>query len=153
NRLRPSSHEPDGEAPGAAAPPRRAGRLDDARPPRSRPLPRGDRPSRPGSGAADDGGRAEGTQGHPPGPARPRPNGRPRPRSLSAAPPPMNALPLLPATVIGSWSFPGWYTYFCEEVRLHPERFGPDDREEAVRDAVRLAIEDQLQAGADLISD
>ncbi len=65
----------------------------------------------------------------------------------------MSALPLLPATVIGSWSFPGWYAHFCEEVRLHPERFGADDRDEAVRDAVRLAIDDQLRAGADLISD
>jgi 5-methyltetrahydropteroyltriglutamate--homocysteine methyltransferase len=65
----------------------------------------------------------------------------------------MSALPLLTATVIGSWSFPGWYAHFCEEVRLHPERFGADDRDEAVRDAVRLAIDDQLRAGADLISD
>src|SRR5262249_6065879 len=36
---------------------------------------------------------------------------------------------------------------------LHPERFGADDREEALRDAVRLAIDDQLRAGADLITD
>jgi 5-methyltetrahydropteroyltriglutamate--homocysteine methyltransferase len=65
----------------------------------------------------------------------------------------MSDLPLIPATVIGSWSFPGWYAHFCEEVRLHPERFGTEDREEAVRDAVRLAVDDQLQAGADLITD
>src|SRR5215469_16890940 len=65
----------------------------------------------------------------------------------------MTNLPLLPATVIGSWSFPGWYSSFCEDVRLHPEKFGPDDRAEAVRDAVRLAVDDQLRAGADLISD
>lgn len=65
----------------------------------------------------------------------------------------MNTLPLLPATVIGSWSFPGWYAYFCDQVRLHPERFGPDDRDEALRDAVRLAVDDQVRAGADLISD
>ena len=65
----------------------------------------------------------------------------------------MTPLPLLPATVIGSWSFPGWFAYFCDQVRLHPDRFGRDDRDEAVRDAVRLAIEDQLHAGADLISD
>src|SRR5881398_2449061 len=55
----------------------------------------------------------------------------------------MNTLPLLPATVIGSRAFPGWYAKFCED----------DDRDEAVRDAVRLAIDDQLRAGADLISD
>lgn len=65
----------------------------------------------------------------------------------------MSTLPLLPATVIGSWSFPGWYAHFCDEVRQHPARFGDDDREEAVRDAVRLAVEDQLRAGADLITD
>jgi 5-methyltetrahydropteroyltriglutamate--homocysteine methyltransferase len=65
----------------------------------------------------------------------------------------MNALPLIPATVIGSWSFPGWYAHFCEEVARHPARFGADDRDEAVRDAVRLAVADQLDAGADLVSD
>ncbi len=62
-------------------------------------------------------------------------------------------LPLIPATVIGSWSFPGWYSKFCEDVARQPEQFGPDDRDEAVRDAVRLAVDDQLRAGADLISD
>jgi 5-methyltetrahydropteroyltriglutamate--homocysteine methyltransferase len=65
----------------------------------------------------------------------------------------MNALPLLPATVIGSWSLPGWYAHFCDEVARHPARFGIDDRDEAVRDAVRLAVADQLDAGAELISD
>src|SRR5262245_42496428 len=62
-------------------------------------------------------------------------------------------LPLLPATVIGSWSFPGWYAKFCADVAAHPEQFGPDDRDEALRDAVRLAVDDQLRAGADLITD
>src|SRR5262245_37473937 len=65
----------------------------------------------------------------------------------------MSTLPLIPVTVIGSWSFPGWYALFCDEVAAHPERFGPDDRAEALRDAVRLAVDDQLRAGADLISD
>ncbi len=62
-------------------------------------------------------------------------------------------LPLLPATVIGSWSFPGWYAKFCDEVTAHPEQFGADDRAEAVNDAVRLAVDDQLRAGADIITD
>jgi 5-methyltetrahydropteroyltriglutamate--homocysteine methyltransferase len=62
-------------------------------------------------------------------------------------------LPIIPATVIGSWSFPGWYEKFCADVRQHPAQFGPDDREEALRDAVRLAIDDQLRAGADIITD
>ena len=62
-------------------------------------------------------------------------------------------LPIIPATVIGSWSLPGWYAKFCDDARRHPESFGPDDREEALRDAVRLAIDDQLRAGADIITD
>jgi 5-methyltetrahydropteroyltriglutamate--homocysteine methyltransferase len=65
----------------------------------------------------------------------------------------MSTLPLLPATVIGSWSFPGWYARFCDEASRLPDLYGPDDREEALRDAVRLAIDDQLRAGADLITD
>lgn len=65
----------------------------------------------------------------------------------------MSDLPMIPATVIGSWSFPGWYAHFCEAVAARPEAFGPDDRAEALRDAMRLAVDDQLRAGADLISD
>jgi len=65
----------------------------------------------------------------------------------------MSGLPLIPATVIGSWSFPGWYLKFCEDVARQPELFGPDDRAEALHDAVRLAVDDQLRAGADLITD
>jgi 5-methyltetrahydropteroyltriglutamate--homocysteine methyltransferase len=61
--------------------------------------------------------------------------------------------PILPATVIGSWSFPGWYVKFCEDVARHPELFGQDDRDEAVCDAVRLAIDDQMRAGADIVTD
>jgi 5-methyltetrahydropteroyltriglutamate--homocysteine methyltransferase len=60
---------------------------------------------------------------------------------------------IIPATVIGSWSFPGWYAKFCEDVAAHPEQFGSYDREEAVRDAIRLAIDDQVRAGLDIISD
>jgi 5-methyltetrahydropteroyltriglutamate--homocysteine methyltransferase len=65
----------------------------------------------------------------------------------------MATLPLLPATVIGSWSFPGWYAKFCEDVARHPDAFGAEDRAEAVHDAVQLAVADQLRAGADLITD
>jgi 5-methyltetrahydropteroyltriglutamate--homocysteine methyltransferase len=65
----------------------------------------------------------------------------------------MTALPLLPATVIGSWSFPGWYAKFCDDAGRQPDLFGADDREEALRDAVRLAVDDQLRAGADLVTD
>lgn len=62
-------------------------------------------------------------------------------------------LPPIPATVIGSWAFPGWYAKFCEDVAKNPELYGTADREEAVRDAVRLAIDDQLRAGVDLLTD
>src|SRR3979411_1309482 len=65
----------------------------------------------------------------------------------------MSTLPLLPATVIGSWSFPGWYAKFCDDVARQPDLFGADDRDEAVKDAVRLAVDDQLRAGADIITD
>ncbi|MFO0891215.1 MAG: cobalamin-independent methionine synthase II family protein [Isosphaeraceae bacterium] len=61
--------------------------------------------------------------------------------------------PLIEATVIGSWSFPGWYEQFIASVKSHPEQFGPVDREEAVRDAVRVAIDDQVRAGLDRVSD
>jgi 5-methyltetrahydropteroyltriglutamate--homocysteine methyltransferase len=65
----------------------------------------------------------------------------------------MSSDPILPATVIGSWSFPGWYEKFIADAASHPDLFGPVDREEALRDAVRLAIDDQLRAGLDRITD
>jgi 5-methyltetrahydropteroyltriglutamate--homocysteine methyltransferase len=65
----------------------------------------------------------------------------------------MRTLPLIPATVIGSWSFPGWYVKFCQDAENDPDQFGPHDREEALVDAVRLAVDDQFRAGADLITD
>jgi 5-methyltetrahydropteroyltriglutamate--homocysteine methyltransferase len=65
----------------------------------------------------------------------------------------MDALPPMAATVIGSWSFPGWYDKFCADAAARPDLYGETDRAEAVRDAVRLAVYDQLRAGADLISD
>ena len=61
--------------------------------------------------------------------------------------------PMIPATIIGSWSLPGWFETYIAEVKAHPERFGSFDREEATRDAVRLAVDDQLRAGLDRISD
>jgi 5-methyltetrahydropteroyltriglutamate--homocysteine methyltransferase len=65
----------------------------------------------------------------------------------------MPSTPLIPATVIGSWAFPGWYAKFCADDAAQPDLFGADDRAEAVHDAVRLAIDDQLRAGADRITD
>jgi 5-methyltetrahydropteroyltriglutamate--homocysteine methyltransferase len=61
--------------------------------------------------------------------------------------------PLIPATVIGSWSFPGWYQAVNDRIAAEPDSFGPADREEALCDAVRLAIDDQVRAGLDRITD
>jgi 5-methyltetrahydropteroyltriglutamate--homocysteine methyltransferase len=61
--------------------------------------------------------------------------------------------PLIPATVIGSWSFPGWYEKFIQDVARDPSAFGAVDREEALQDAIRLAIDDQRRAGLDRVTD
>jgi 5-methyltetrahydropteroyltriglutamate--homocysteine methyltransferase len=52
-------------------------------------------------------------------------------------------------TVVGSYPFPGW----LELAGAHLNELGPDDREEAVRDAVWAAVGDQLRAGLDVITD
>jgi 5-methyltetrahydropteroyltriglutamate--homocysteine methyltransferase len=52
-------------------------------------------------------------------------------------------------TVIGSYPFPGW----LELCGLHGDELGPDDREEAMRDAVTVAVADQVTAGLDVVSD
>lgn len=56
-------------------------------------------------------------------------------------------------TVIGSSAFPGWYTHFLEQTSLHPEIFGKGDLMEALEDATRLAVSDQIEAGIELVSD
>src|SRR5262245_4396884 len=63
--------------------------------------------------------------------------------------------PLLHASVIGSWSFPGWYQHFIRSASdpATSDLIGPFDREEALRDAVRLTIDDQIRAGLDRITD
>lgn len=55
----------------------------------------------------------------------------------------------LRTTVIGSYPFPSWLEFACEDL----DRFGPSDREELVDDAVRIAVRDQLDAGLDVITD
>jgi 5-methyltetrahydropteroyltriglutamate--homocysteine methyltransferase len=52
-------------------------------------------------------------------------------------------------TVIGSYPFPGW----LELAGAHIDELGPDDREEATRDAVWAALGDQLRAGLDVVTD
>jgi 5-methyltetrahydropteroyltriglutamate--homocysteine methyltransferase len=60
--------------------------------------------------------------------------------------------PLCP-TVIGSSAFPGWYAYFQEQAAADPQQFGAEDLAEARLDATRLALEDQIRAGIELVSD
>ena len=55
----------------------------------------------------------------------------------------------LRTTVIGSYPFPGWLEFACQNL----EKFGDADREELVEDAVIAAIHDQLEAGLDVITD
>jgi 5-methyltetrahydropteroyltriglutamate--homocysteine methyltransferase len=56
---------------------------------------------------------------------------------------------LITTTVIGSYPFPGW----LELVSGRTADMGPDDLEEAARDATLVAIMDQVRAGLDVISD
>ncbi len=55
----------------------------------------------------------------------------------------------LRTTVIGSYPFPGW----LEFASAHLDEFGPADRDEIIDDAVTVAIQDQVSAGLDVISD
>ncbi|GIW87968.1 MAG: hypothetical protein KatS3mg108_2292 [Isosphaeraceae bacterium] len=59
----------------------------------------------------------------------------------------------LEVTVIGSWSFPGWYEELVRQAARPDSPYGPADRAEAVEDAIRLAIADQRHAGLDRITD
>jgi 5-methyltetrahydropteroyltriglutamate--homocysteine methyltransferase len=55
----------------------------------------------------------------------------------------------LRTTVIGSYPFPGWLEFACQNL----DRFGEADRAELQEDAVIAAIHDQLVAGLDVITD
>ena len=57
--------------------------------------------------------------------------------------------PFLRTTVIGSYPFPGWLEFACQNL----DKFGEADREELIEDAVTIAIHDQLEAGLDVITD
>ena len=60
-------------------------------------------------------------------------------------------LPVRPlcCTVIGSYPFPSWLEYAAANL----SSFGKDDVEEIQRDAVTVAIADQVSAGLDVITD
>ena len=55
----------------------------------------------------------------------------------------------LRTTVIGSYPFPGWLEFACQNL----EEFGDGDRDEMIDDAVVAAVHDQLSAGLDVITD
>ena len=55
----------------------------------------------------------------------------------------------LRTTVIGSYPFPGWLEFACQNL----EEFGDADREEMIDDAVTAAVHDQNTAGLDVITD
>ncbi len=55
----------------------------------------------------------------------------------------------LRTSVIGSYPFPGWLELACQ----HMDRFGEDDLREMQKDAVIVAVHDQIQAGLDVVTD
>lgn len=57
--------------------------------------------------------------------------------------------PPIRTTVVGSYPFPGW----LEFATMHLDQFGPADLEELIRDAVTVAVHDQVAAGLDVITD
>lgn len=60
-------------------------------------------------------------------------------------------LPLLPTMGVGSYASPAWLVAAREKIRHRS--FGPQDVEEMLEDATRVAVADQLEAGLDIISD
>jgi 5-methyltetrahydropteroyltriglutamate--homocysteine methyltransferase len=57
--------------------------------------------------------------------------------------------PPIRTIVIGSYPFPAWLEHASQNL----DRFGPNDIEEMIDDAVIAAIHDQVSAGLDLITD
>ena len=58
---------------------------------------------------------------------------------------------LLTTSVIGSYAWPSWFITSVEAMRRN--EYGPADIQEALNDAVDLAVRDQEDAGVDVISD
>jgi methionine synthase II (cobalamin-independent) len=61
------------------------------------------------------------------------------------------SLPILPTSVVGSYSWPGWVWSGLEAYNRG--EFGPADWNEMLDDAVDTAIRDQEDAGVDIIYD
>jgi 5-methyltetrahydropteroyltriglutamate--homocysteine methyltransferase len=75
------------------------------------------------------------------------------PRETARVGPPTRTTPRprarLRTTVVGSYPFPGW----LEFAALHLDQFGEADIEEMRNDAVTVAVQDQVAAGLDVITD
>lgn len=63
----------------------------------------------------------------------------------------MDGLPLLPTMGVGSYASPGWFVAFRAQMR--DGRVGPQDIQEALDDATRIAVLDQVEAGIDILTD
>lgn len=63
----------------------------------------------------------------------------------------IDGLPLLPVMGVGSYAVPGWY--ISAQKQMREGVFGPHDIEEATNDAVRVIVQDQIEAGLDVLSD
>ncbi|WP_416896708.1 MAG: cobalamin-independent methionine synthase II family protein [Minwuia sp.] len=63
----------------------------------------------------------------------------------------IEGLPLLPVMGVGSYAVPGWFISAQKQTR--EGAFGPHDIEEATNDAVRVIVQDQVEAGVDVLSD
>jgi 5-methyltetrahydropteroyltriglutamate--homocysteine methyltransferase len=58
---------------------------------------------------------------------------------------------LLPVTTVGSYAWPGWY--FLVMAAAAQSELGSEDLKEALDDATEIAIQDQLRAGVDVLTD
>ncbi|ETW95186.1 hypothetical protein [Candidatus Entotheonella palauensis] len=58
---------------------------------------------------------------------------------------------VLPTTVIGSYALPSWL--WLARDAMVTGRYGPTDIAETLEDATRIALQDQIEAGVDIVSD
>ncbi len=58
---------------------------------------------------------------------------------------------LLPTTVIGSYALPSWL--WLARDAMAAGHYGPTDIAETLEDATRIALQDQVEAGVDIVSD
>jgi 5-methyltetrahydropteroyltriglutamate--homocysteine methyltransferase len=63
----------------------------------------------------------------------------------------MMAGKLLPVTTVGSYSWPGWY--YLVMAAAERGEMGSQDIQEALNDAVEIALQDQIAAGVDILTD